>query len=208
VLSFGVQVDIRPVGAGGPSSMSDAAVARYVAKYATKSTESAGADLQPLSCRACAGSGRIRFDLEHARDRFCPVCHGHGRRGGASVLDDADLTAHARRLVETCWQLGGLPGLEELRLRRWAHMLGFRGHFATKSRAYSVTFTVLRERRALFTTLLHHVSLGLPLGPDEVLVVGDWRYAGRGLAELDESASPAPVSAMSDDSGGAVAGNG
>jgi hypothetical protein len=194
VLGFGVQVDVREVGAGGPSSMSDAVVARYVAKYATKSTESAGAELRPLSCRVCDGSGRIRFSAEDAPERFCPRCHGHGRRGGVSVLDDADLTVHARRLVETCWRLGAVAGLEELRLRRWAHMLGFRGHFATKSRAYSVTFTTLRERRSAFTTLVQHVSLGLPVGADEVLVVGDWRYAGRGTPEPDGSGSPGAVS--------------
>jgi Phosphatidylethanolamine-binding protein len=30
-------------------------------------------------------------------------------------------------------------------LRAWAHMLGFRGHWSTKSRRYSTTFTVLRR---------------------------------------------------------------
>ena len=33
------------------------------------------------------------------------------------------------------------PHLRELRLRRWAHALGFRGHCFTKSRRYSTTFT-------------------------------------------------------------------
>jgi hypothetical protein len=47
-------------------------------------------------------------------------------------------------MIETAWQLGGLPQYEGLNLRRWAHMLGFRGHFLTKSRAYSTTFTVIR----------------------------------------------------------------
>jgi len=36
-------------------------------------------------------------------------------------------------------QLGELAQYELLNLRRWAHMLGFRGHFLTKPRAYSVT---------------------------------------------------------------------
>jgi hypothetical protein len=63
-------------------------------------------------------------------------------------------------------------------------MLGFRGHFATKSRSYSVTFTLLRERRAQFNALLQHVSLGLSVGADSVLVVNDCRYAGRAVAEV------------------------
>ncbi|HEX2319300.1 MAG TPA: replication initiator, partial [Streptosporangiaceae bacterium] len=33
------------------------------------------------------------------------------------------------------------------RLNRWTHMLGYRGHFLTKSRRYSVTFTQLRQAR-------------------------------------------------------------
>ena len=34
------------------------------------------------------------------------------------------------------------PSSRTLRLRPWAHMLGFRGHFSTKSRRYSTTLTV------------------------------------------------------------------
>ncbi|MGH4012088.1 MAG: replication initiator [Pseudonocardiaceae bacterium] len=34
------------------------------------------------------------------------------------------------------------------RLRRWAHMLGFGGHFATKSRRYSTTRQALKLRAA------------------------------------------------------------
>ena len=37
-----------------------------------------------------------------------------------------------------------------LRLRAWAHMLGFGGHWSTKSRRYSTTFTVLRRARVAF----------------------------------------------------------
>jgi len=33
--------------------------------------------------------------------------------------------------------LGGLDQYDGLNLRRWAHMLGFRGHFLTKSQRYS-----------------------------------------------------------------------
>jgi Replication initiator protein, pSAM2 len=35
-------------------------------------------------------------------------------------------------------------------LRRWAHMLGFGGHFLTKSRRYSIAFRILREARIVF----------------------------------------------------------
>ena len=54
---------------------------------------------------------------------------------------------HVRRYVECAWRLGRYPHLHELRLRRWAHQLGFRGHCFTKSRRYSTTFTALRQAR-------------------------------------------------------------
>jgi hypothetical protein len=54
---------------------------------------------------------------------------------------------HVRRLVECAWRLGVERHLERLRLRRWAHALGFRGHCFTKSRRYSTTFTRLRQAR-------------------------------------------------------------
>jgi hypothetical protein len=37
-----------------------------------------------------------------------------------------DVSPHQRRMIETCWQFGGLEQYETLNLRRWAHMLGFR----------------------------------------------------------------------------------
>jgi hypothetical protein len=96
------------------------------------------------------------------------------------------------------WTLGGLPELSDLRLRSWAHMLGFRGHFSTKSRRYSTTLTRLRRARrdhrdAAFlsshdlepdTTLLRiHDGEDGPYPrdyDDAVLVIGRWRYVGRG----------------------------
>lgn len=37
-----------------------------------------------------------------------------------------------------------------MRLRLWAHQLGFRGQIAAKPRAYSTTYTALREARSRF----------------------------------------------------------
>jgi hypothetical protein len=75
---------------------------------------------------------------------------------------------HLAALVRTAWQLGADPSLEKLRLRVHAHTFGYRGHFATVSRAYSTTFSALRAVR---------VRHGRP--PD-VVVTGEWRYVGRG----------------------------
>ncbi|KMS66011.1 replication initiation protein, partial [Streptomyces regensis] len=48
-------------------------------------------------------------------------------RNPITDLIGSGVTDHARRMILTCWHLGGLPELEALRLRKWAHMLGFRG---------------------------------------------------------------------------------
>ena len=57
----------------------------------------------------------------------------------ADRIADLPVRDHARRHIAACLRLGKLSQLKELRLAAWAHMLGFRGHFSTKSRAYSVT---------------------------------------------------------------------
>jgi hypothetical protein len=76
---------------------------------------------------------------------------GHtSRKLTAETIDvyaDPDGT-HTQRLVDACWTLG--RPAEWRSLRRWAHMLGFGGHFLTKSRHYSVTFRLLREERAIW----------------------------------------------------------
>jgi hypothetical protein len=130
-------------------------VAGYIAKYATKATESFGAG------------------LDH--------------RIGADDLDRLEkLPAHVAELVRACWELGGRPELDSLRLRAWAHMLGFGGHWSTKSRRYSTTFTVLRRARVAFAKR-RRAGDGVPLDawgrPEDdqaVIVVASWVYVGAG----------------------------
>ena len=71
-------------------------------------------------------------------------------------------------------------------MRRWAHLLGFRGHWQTKSRRYSTTMTVLRRARAEYARRRRALD-GVPLDAwdrpeDDELVetVATWAYAGRG----------------------------
>src|SRR5439155_16262961 len=40
---------------------------------------------------------------------------------------------HPRRMIKACWDLAARPEYSELRLREWSHMLGYRGHYLTKS---------------------------------------------------------------------------
>ncbi|MGV2918993.1 replication initiator [Streptomyces alfalfae] len=97
-------------------------------------------------------------------------------------LAQLDISDHARRLIRTAWALGARKELEELRLRAWAHMLGFRGHFSTKSRRYSTTLGALRTARAEWRRAQAAAD---PTGPDETLVLAHWVYAGTGLTDAE-----------------------
>jgi hypothetical protein len=96
-------------------------------------------------------------------------------------LDELPVSEHARRLIAACLRLGKLHELAGLRLTAWAHMLGFRGHFSTKSRHYSTTFGALRAERAQHQR--DHAptgSLWPELEDDTTLVLAHWRFAGQG----------------------------
>ncbi|MEU8250171.1 replication initiator [Nonomuraea sp. NPDC048916] len=102
-------------------------------------------------------------------------------------LDAYNLRDHPKRLITECMSLGAIDELKELRLAEWAHMLGFRGHFSTRSRNYSTTLGALRAARE------HHardddITTGrLPLfEEDAVLVISEWQYAGKGHSAGDQ----------------------
>jgi hypothetical protein len=154
---WGEQLDVRNItrADGDAGELSAEQVAGYIAKYATKATESFGAGLD--------------------------------RRLSADDLDRLDkLPAHVAELVRAAWELGDRPELDGLRLRAWAHMLGFRGHWSTKSRRYSTTMTVLRRARVAFAKR-RRAKDGVPLDawerPEDdqaVVVVASWIYVGSG----------------------------
>ncbi|MBQ0954114.1 replication initiator protein RepSA [Streptomyces violaceoruber] len=101
------------------------------------------------------------------------------RIGELAELDRHDVPDHTRRLVEACKVLD--PLYPERRLWAWAHMLGFRGHFSSKSRHYSTTLGALRQARADYRAAQDHTALALDdREPDTVLVLTDWQYAGHG----------------------------
>jgi hypothetical protein len=161
---WGEQLDVRNITSGDDDAgeLSAEQVAGYIAKYATKATESFGSGLDRRLTAA--------DDLEH--------------------LDG--LPAHVAELVRAAWELGGRPELDSLRLRAWAHMLGFRGHWSTKSRRYSTTFTVLRRARVVFAKR-RRAGDGVPLDawgrPEDdqvVIVVASWVYVGSGYTSEGE----------------------
>ncbi len=100
---------------------------------------------------------------------------------------------HYKQLIATTWALGKNPATAQLGLNRWTHTLGYRGHFLTKSRRYSVTFTALRRARIDYRRAQRHPGGELdPWGRlfDEriVLTVSIWEYAGTGHANTAERA--------------------
>ncbi|HEX4813840.1 MAG TPA: replication initiator, partial [Nonomuraea sp.] len=102
-------------------------------------------------------------------------------------LDALPVRDHARRLIAACMRLGEHPGLADLRLTHWAHMLGFRGHFSTKSRHYSTTLGALRTAREQHMRTEQITTGRLPLfEEDTVLVIAHWAYAGQGLSIGDQ----------------------
>jgi hypothetical protein len=94
-------------------------------------------------------------------------------------IELADVTDHARRLMASAWRVSP----------RWAHSFGFRGHFLTKGRRYSVTFRALRGARAAFR---EHADPWLAevraraRGAD-VVIVRALRYAGSGLGPAERT---------------------
>jgi hypothetical protein len=159
---WGEQLDVRNITRDEQAGeLSAEQVAGYIAKYATKATESFGSGLD--------------------------------RRIGADDLEHLDgLPAHVAELVRAAWALGDRPELDGLRLRAWAHMLGFRGHWSTKSRRYSTTMTVLRRTRVAFAKR-RRARDGVPLDawdrPEDdqaVIVVASWAYVGSGYATEGE----------------------
>jgi hypothetical protein len=77
-----------------------------------------------------------------------PVGLAAARITADTITHYAAAPTHQGRLIRACWKLGAETYPDFRALRRWAHMLGYRGHFLTKSRRYSVTFKVLRAARA------------------------------------------------------------
>ncbi|MEV8333340.1 replication initiator protein RepSA [Streptomyces niveus] len=105
------------------------------------------------------------------------------RIGELAELDKlTDLPDHTRRLIRACWDLD--TAYPDRKLWAWAHMLGFRGHFSTKSRRYSTTLGALRQVRADYRAAQQRAVLGLP-DPDDhpeatTLTLAHWTYAGHG----------------------------
>jgi len=147
-ISWGRQLDTRTVTVTNAGELTDTAVASYLAKYATKSTEAVGT----LPVRICDGNLKV---------------YGSSR-------------SHQGRLIAAAWRLGNHPHADLQALRRWAHMLGYRGHFATKSRRYSTTLHALRAARSDWKRRQHRQARQVESSLTVVFVASGMVYGGRG----------------------------
>jgi hypothetical protein len=171
-LSFGVQTDARIIRHGSELPGTGQDLGEQaVANYIAK-----------YATKTIAGHGvpsvriRCEADIEQLR---CP--------------------AHYRAMIAAAWQLGSTR--HDGRFRAWAHMLGYGGHFLTKSRRYSVTFGQLRAARADYRRSTRPLDPGRdawdrPLDETVVLVLGTaWSFGGIGRSIGTAGAELAAASA-------------
>lgn len=169
MLAFGAQVDSRPVKVGHRTDdpngpLAPEQVAGYLAKYSTKSA-----------------TDTVDGEASNPHLRRIQV-----------------VAAEFATLIEDEWVADQMPcALRDLPyglLGKWHTALGFRGHFSTKSRRYSVTLGALRRARRRAQVLIADaqrtdMSIDLAsmeaqlLADDEdetTLVVGSWSFVGTG----------------------------
>lgn len=172
LLVFGAQVDAKPVRSSRRPDDPDrelqpAQVAGYLAKYATKDATAAKHSTTNQHLDHLAALCRTWCGYARGRD--------NRRRAGDAVEGSV-----------------GKDGLDVYtHLGKWSHELGFRGHFSTKSRRYSITLGALRRARARFQKLMADQNTGRHIDWDSVdlltdedddttLVLRDWAYDGTG----------------------------
>ena len=177
-LGFGVQLDARPV-------------------TGTANRDQHGGELHPETVAAYIAKYATKAAADTATSQGGPNAHLRRLR---TTLDRLAVRSTVDRLGEDVQPYRGWG--------RWAEMLGFRGHLATKSRRYSVTLGRLRQARRDYTRR-HH--LPRPSGfvvdtrdgqveeEETTLVVGSWRFAGMGWLTSGDAALAAASAARARD---------
>jgi hypothetical protein len=194
-ITWGEQVDVASITADG--DITDGMVAGYLAKYATKSTEVTGHTSARLDADTIGDHADP--DGDHIQ-RLIDACWRIGRPTHTPLpLSERPRHQPACPTCVAARQTGldGKPTNPAAtnpygRLRRWAHMLGYGGHFLTKARRYSVTFQTLRDTRVSYRREQerhHHQDHGQDqavirtadhIGEETTLTVGTLAFAAVG----------------------------
>jgi hypothetical protein len=144
-LGFGVQVDVRPI---------------------RDTTTADGEDLlEGVLSPAKVAAYIAKYATKAAEDVGLPP--GVRSAGDVDRLG-LDVSDHLRRILAVVDALA----VVHPRAARWAHLLGFRGHFATKSRRFSTTLSALRDARRSWRS--HNPTSGLR----DALDTAELRQAG------------------------------
>ncbi|WEV77731.1 hypothetical protein O9K63_14215 [Janibacter cremeus] len=119
----------------------------------------------------------------------------YATKAASDTTDPRRASGHYRRLRATIDDLAAhrSPEDEYELLGKWVHMLGFRGHFSSKSRCYSITLGALRRARQRWQRIaadsardgcempvLDFADLMADEEEETTLVVGSWSYVGTG----------------------------
>ncbi len=170
----------------------------------------------------CTGRriGRTRPGRELHPETVAAYVAKYATKAAADIGSDGTPNAHLRQLKKLVGKVAlragfaGLTGPEGpyKGWSRWADMLGFRGHFASKSRRYSTTLGRLRQARRdhVRARLGLHSPAGDPvrvgddadlaeLEADSTLVIGSWRFAGIGWLTSGDAALAAASAARARD---------
>lgn len=208
-LAWGSQVDIRPIRAEHVEDdhgvITEDRLSSYVAKYATKGTSTSEAADRPI--RSEGHIEHLAVNPHHRRlmrtawtlggPNPCGDCHPTGphvakdcgcETGHPCTPDGQHCTPECEsgHYCHTCHASGWVPGeLASLKLRRWTHMLGFRGHFLSKSKHYSTTFKRIRGDRRQYR---HEAVLDdLGVTDDEITVINHWDMTRVGYGSPEET---------------------
>jgi hypothetical protein len=223
----GHYADVKHITMTGRGDIGDSMVAGYLAKYATKSTEATGhrstrinADTVDVYADpdgdhiarlidACWRLGRPVRTPELLAPRQHPprpndwpqtpwTCETCGTRTYLALCPNCIPNCQPDVDTEPTDETEPNP---YARLRRWAHMLGFGGHFLTKARRHPVTFTLLRTARVAYrrtdtTGPTPAIRTAEHLDEETTLVVGILTYAGSGWHTIGDAALANTAAAM------------
>jgi hypothetical protein len=172
-----------------------------------------GAQLDVLPVRLSAGSDdalelnprRVAGYIAKYATKACEDFGIPSGITGPEMARSLGVGDHAVRIIATAARIAeeaqdaAYDGLE-----RWLHMLGFRGHFATKSRRYSITLTRLRAARQQHRVARSRgsdvdavsASFDETAEDDTTLVVGNWAFVGIGWLTAGDAALAAESAAL------------
>ncbi|MER6817858.1 replication initiator [Spirillospora sp. NPDC000708] len=150
-------------------------------------------DVSPIADAARAAGYLAKYATKTAADTFGGLPpRRFGVRAVAAVSRKMG-NPHVGLLVAACFNLARRPECAGLRLAEHVHTLGFAGHFATKSRWYSVTRGTLRAVRRAWRTRNRPDSDPWAQaehgehGDSGAVLVRDWRYLGTGWSWLGDA---------------------